>query len=46
MTVRKLENGKNMRIELKSSFKLTPRNANTDPLANTAGITTVKLEVT
>ncbi len=46
MTLRKLENGKNIRIELKTSFKLTRRNANTDPLANTAGITTVKLEVT
>ncbi len=50
MTVKKLENGKSVRVELKTSFKLTPREdhnswraANTAPLANTAGTTAVTL---
>lgn len=45
MTVKKLENGKSVRVILKSSFKLTPRSANTSPFANTAQQTAIKLRV-
>ncbi len=45
MTIRKLENGKTIKVTLDTSFKFTPRNANTEPLANTAQTTSVTLRV-
>ncbi len=45
MTIRKLENGKTIKVTLYTTFKFTPRNANTQPYANSAQITTVTLRV-
>ncbi len=45
MTVKKLENGKNVKIVLRTEHKLTPQSANTKPYANTAQSTPIKLRV-
>jgi hypothetical protein len=45
MTIRKLENGKTVKVILNTNFKFTPRNANTEPYANSAQTTSVTLRV-
>ena len=45
MTIRILENGKTITIQLKTDFKFTPKGANTEPFANSAQTTTVTLRV-
>ena len=45
MTVKKLENGKNVKIVLRTEQKLTPQSANTKPYANTAQSPPIKLRV-
>jgi|TARA_R100001163_G_C5059288_1_gene195969 hypothetical protein len=45
MTIKKLENGKNVKIVLRTDYKLTPQSANTKPYANTAQSTPIKLRV-